>query len=108
MMPTSAATTTTNDLAPTSGPAPWTAGRDGSAKTGCSSIVRPRSQRPKARINGTREPSLRDEPPEDRDRVLAAEAEAVDHRRVDLRLALHVGHVVEVAVRIRLVVVDRR
>src|SRR5258705_7992245 len=52
------------------------------------------------------EPSLLAEPPKDSDRVLAAEAEAVDHRRVDLRLALGVGHVVEVTGRVRHVVVD--
>src|SRR4029078_12414114 len=52
------------------------------------------------------EPSLLAEPPKDSDRVLAAEAEAVDHRRFDLRLALGLGHVVEGALGVRHVVVD--
>src|SRR5436309_8834929 len=52
--------------------------------------------------------SLLLESPEDRHRVLAAEAEAVDHRGVDFRLALDVGHVVEVALGVRLMVVDGR
>ena len=45
---------------------------------------------------------------EDRDRVLAAEPKAVDDRRVDSLDPLHVRNVVQVALRIRILQVDRR
>ena len=81
--------------------------RDGAARgpspTSSSHASRPSRAARSAADRGARRAvrRLRLEAAEDRDRVLAAEAEAVDRDRVDLRLARDERHVVEVALGVR-------
>ena len=110
--PHRASRSSTGSPRPTSERGQRTARRDRRVRSWCGSTTRPTARSPsRTRRGAPSTPSRagRSEPDapvdtprtaEDRHRVLAAEAEAVDHRRVDPRLARDVGHVVEVALRV--------